>query len=89
MATAPYHAEIAAFKSLGEVADKLCNPFFRGGRLEEQNNILLHYKSKEAGEPREIRLPGAENESLTQLLSAGSALERMVSKSQISAIAIH
>ena len=48
-------AESAAFKSLGEIADKLCNPFCCGGRLEEQN-IFLHYKSKEAGELREIRL---------------------------------
>ena len=64
-------AETTSFKSLGEVANKLCNPFCCGGRLEGQN-ILLHYKSKEAGELREIRLPGAENEALTKLLSAGS-----------------
>ena len=65
-------AETAAFKSLGEVADKLCNPFYCRGRLEGQNNILLRYKSKETGELKEIRLPGAEKEALTQLLSAGS-----------------
>ena len=64
-------AETATLKSLGEVANKLCNPFCCGGRLEEQN-ILLHYKSKEAGELREIRLPGAKEEALTQLLNAGS-----------------
>ena len=64
-------AETTALKSLGEVAGELCNPFCCKGRLEDQD-IILHYKSKEEGELREIVLPGAEKEGLTQLLSAGS-----------------
>lgn len=73
--TLQQYAETAAFKSLGEAAAKLCHPFCCGGRLELEgqiSNILLYYKSKEAGELREIKLPRAEKEALTQLLSAGS-----------------
>ena len=73
--TLQQYAETAVFKSLGEAAAKLCNPFCCGGRLELEgkiSNILLYYKSKEAEELREIKLPRAEKEALTQLLSAGS-----------------
>ena len=42
--TLQQYAETAAFKSLGEAAAKLCNPFCCGGRLELEgqiSNILL------------------------------------------------
>ena len=76
----------ATLKSLGEVVDKLYKPFCCGRKLHlEGQNIHLHYKSKEAGELREIRLPGAKEEVLAQL--SVLALAKVVSKSPIPAYA--
>ena len=62
-------AEAAALKSLGDVFKDQSNPFCCGGELEAK--ILVHYKMK-SGELREITFPGADEEALSHLLSAGS-----------------